>query len=96
MFEVMETARFKFVEPVDAAQAAAEVEVWLAAQPGFRSRVLLGPDREGYYTDLVRWGTAAAAEAAMAAMAQSDVAMAFMARIDPASVQMSHAPVLAG
>jgi hypothetical protein len=32
----------------------------------------------------------------MAAMAQSDVAMAFMARIDPASVQMSHAPVLAG
>ena len=96
MSEVMEIARFKFVEVVDAAQAAAEVEVWLAAQPGFRSRVLLGPDPEGYYTDLIRWETAAEAHEAMAAMAQSEVAMAFMARIDPASVQMSHAPVVVG
>jgi len=96
MSEVMEIVRFQFVEVVDAAQAAAEVEVWLAALPGVLSRVLLGPDPEGNYTNLVRCGTAAEADAAMAAMAQSAVAMAFRARIDPASVQVSRVPVVAG
>lgn len=96
MSEVMEIARFRFVEGARAAEAAAAVHAWLAAQPGFRSRVLLGPDGDGVHTDLVRWQTAADAQAAMVAMERSEVAMAFMAQIDPASVQMSHLPVLVG
>jgi heme-degrading monooxygenase HmoA len=96
--EVMEIARFRFVDgdAEAAARAAAGVSAWLQAQPGFRSRVLVGPDDEGAYTDLVRWRSAADAHAAMAAMEQSEVAMAFMAQIDPASVQLRHAPVRAG
>jgi heme-degrading monooxygenase HmoA len=96
MSEVMEMVRFTFAGGVDAAQVAAGVEAWLAAQPGFRSRVLVGPDPDGHYTDLVRWATEADAHAAMAAMEHSEVAMAFMARIDPASVQMKHVPVVLG
>ena len=136
MSEVMEIARFRFVEGARAAEAAAAVHAWLAAQPGFGAQetaaaaaakgdggggagwdstlsteatpahapsrssafeaVLLGPDGDGVHTDLVRWQTAADAQAAMVAMERSEVAMAFMAQIDPASVQMSHLPVLVG
>jgi heme-degrading monooxygenase HmoA len=94
--EVMEIARFRFIDGADAAPAAAAVAAWLSAQPGFRSRVLVGPDNEGYYTDLVRWQSAGDAHRAMEAMPSSDAAMAFMARIDPASVDMRHAPVVTG
>jgi Chondroitinase B len=56
--------------------------------------VLLSPDPDGYYTDLVRWRSSADAHGAMTAMQGSEIAMAFMARIDPAAVQMSHLPVV--
>jgi hypothetical protein len=92
----MEIARFRFVDGAAAATAAAAVGAWLSAQPGFRSRVLVGPDNDGYYTDLVRWRSVEDAHRAMEAMPGSDAAMAFMARIDPASVDMRHAPVVAG
>lgn len=94
MTEVMEIARFKTLEGQDARAAAAGVDAWLAARPGFVARVVLGPDAEGYYTDLVRWRSADDAHAAMAEMEQSADAAAFLAALDPSSVEMRHLPVV--
>lgn len=96
MSDILEIARFKFVDGANAAQSAGAIDAWLAAQPGFVSRVMVGPDADGYYTDLVRWQGAEPAQQAMAAMAQSVEAADFMRVVDPSSVQMSHVPVLVG
>lgn len=94
MHEVMEIARFSVNAGTDVAAAAASVDTWLARQPGFLGRTLVGPDAGGRYTDLVRWRSAADAHAAMQAFEQDPGACAFMAAIDPATVEMSHLPVV--
>ena len=80
-------------DPDSFARAAAGLDGWLAATPGFLGRCLsCGPD--GTWTDHVLWADMAAAMAAADAMPARPEAAAFMADIDPDSVAMRHATVL--
>lgn len=92
MADVMEIARFGVLEGADLT-AAEGIAAWLAAQPGFVSRTLVGPDAGGRYTDLVRWRSMDDARAAAAAMPSSPDAGAFMAIVDPSTVEMQHLEV---
>lgn len=66
---------------------------WLKAQPGFISRQLAERE-DGSYIDILIWSSRAEAEAAagqvMTVFGEADA----MTMIDPASVRMTHAPVL--
>ena len=94
--EVVEMARFSVAldRAADLRETAAGLERWLVKQPGFLSRILVGPDEHGAYTDLVRWRCLADAQAAGGLIMGEPSAQAFMAVITPGSVEMRHAPVL--
>lgn len=77
----------------DVQKAAASVGPWLAGQRGFVVRSLSCSD-EGLWTDHVLWASHEDATRAGAAFMAEPSAAAFMAMIDPESVQMSHAPVV--
>jgi hypothetical protein len=94
MAEVMEIVRFAMVGGADPRESAPGMDRWLAAQPGFVSRVLLGPDEEGRYTDLVRWSSLAEAHAAMERSQRDPELAALFAAIDPGAVEVIHLPVL--
>ncbi len=98
MNEVMELARFGVLAGVqtEAVRAHAhDLDSWLRTQPGFVARTLVGPDSEGWFTDIVRWRSQEQALAAAGRIMQEPSLAKFMALIDPARVQMSHAPVIA-
>lgn len=98
MRDVMELARFCVHEGVELETVrahAGDLDAWLRAQPGFVTRTLVGPDSEGWFTDIVRWRSHEQAHAAGARIMQEPSLAKFMALIDPARVQMSHLPVVA-
>lgn len=79
--------------PEALAEASAGLAGWLGGQAGFVARALSrAPD--GSYTDHVIWTSMEAAKAAAEAIMSAPAAGAFMALIDPASVEMSHAPIV--
>lgn len=93
---VMEMVTFKLktnTTPMQCVTASETVNAWAQAQPGFISRAL-SQGGDGMWFDVVYWQSAADAQAAsqqfMVDLAQSD----FMAMIDPATVNMTHAPVV--
>ncbi|MCU0907077.1 MAG: hypothetical protein MUF73_06430 [Rhodobacteraceae bacterium] len=80
-------------DPDRFAHAAAALDPWLAAAPGFLGRSLsCGPD--GIWTDHVLWADLSAATAAAEVLPARPEAAAFLAAIDPASVAIRHAPVV--
>ena len=89
---VVEIVTFRLVPGADPAAfraAAAATDAVLAADPAYGARVLLrGAD--GAWTDMVRWASLAAAEAAAARMMADPRAVPFMAMIDPATIAMRH------
>ena len=91
--EVMEVVRFRSLAPLG--EQSASVHAWLRARPGFVARVLLGPDAQGGWVDVVRWRSMADAEAAAAAMGSEPSLASFLLSIDPESVVMEHWPVAA-
>ena len=94
MNDVREIASFgATASAAEVRRAAAGMESWLATQTGFVSRVLVGPDAEGRWVDLVRWRSQEAAEAAAAQIMNAPAAGAFMAVIDPGTVSMRHLPL---
>ena len=97
MTDILEIARFQLAPGVagtDLPDRSAAIERWLAAQPGFRSRVLVGPDQAGRYTDVVRWASHEQAQAAAKALMAAPEAGPFLSAIDPESVDMAHAPIV--
>ena len=96
MADVMGMVRFRVMGGAELGAVAAGVGAWLSAQRGFVSRTLVGPDADGVYTDLVRWRSAEDAHAAMAACEDEPSVGAFMAAVDPATVDMRHVPVILG
>jgi hypothetical protein len=79
-------------DPDRFARAAAALDPWLAAAPGFLGRCLsCAPD--GTWTDHVLWADLPAAMAAAEALPARPEAAAFLAGIDMPSVTMRHAQV---
>jgi hypothetical protein len=79
-------------DPDAFARAAAALDPWLGATPGFLGRCLsCAPD--GLWTDHVLWADLAAATAAAEALPARPEAAAFLAAIDPSCVSMRHARV---
>ena len=98
MSDVIELAKFGVrggVSERAVQERARDLDAWLKQQPGFVGRTLVGPDAEGFFTDIVRWKSKAEAFAAGERVMKEPCAAAFMALIDPARVHMSHAPVVA-
>lgn len=71
---------------------AADVQTWVAQQPGYRSRTLLRTG-DGEYVDLVQWASLADAQAAAKLIGTAKAAGAFMQAINGPSVVMRHAAV---
>ena len=73
--------------------AARATEGPVAAQPGFRSRVL-SRDDSGLWTDHVQWADLASAEAAAQAVMAMPVFGPFVGFIDPSGMTLRHAQVV--
>ncbi len=95
MQSVMETVSFQ-LKPASTrdafVQSSAQVNTWARAQPGFQSRALSSGD-DGTWVDTVFWDSAQAAQQASALFMQDLAQSAFMAMIDPTTVQMAHRTV---
>ncbi len=78
--------------PEEVSKAASTVGPWLARQRGFVARSL-SCSNDGQWTDHVLWASHEDAARAGEAFMAEPSALAFMAMIDPESVQMNHAPV---
>lgn len=87
--EIVTFALVPGTDPDAFARAAAALDLWLAAVPGFRGRCL-SRSPEGAWTDHVLWADLAAATAAADALPARPEAAAFLAALDPASVRMRH------
>ncbi|MEM9073584.1 MAG: hypothetical protein AAGE52_34150 [Myxococcota bacterium] len=99
MSEVMELVKFRVTKeasPKAIAEGSRELTDWARGQPGFVSRVLVGPDERGTYTDIVRWKSMEAAKAAADVMPTVDSLKGFMTLLDMTSVEMAHVPVVNG
>jgi hypothetical protein len=77
----------------EVAGAAAAMAPFLAAAPGFLSRHLSCAD-DGLWTDHVVWTDHARAREAEKRLMQEPLAQAFFAMIEPASVAMTHSPIV--
>jgi hypothetical protein len=77
------------IEATVFARAAAALDPWLAACPGFAGRCL-SRSADGSWTDHLHWADMAAAEAAAAALPTRPEAMDFLSAIAPDSVAMRH------
>lgn len=93
---VLETVTFRLFPAADPGAflaAAHDTAPALRRQPGFVARrLVLGGD--GLWTDHVEWADGAAAQAAAQAVMADPAFAPFMALIDPATVDMRHAPIL--
>ena len=93
---VVEIVTFRLIAGADETafrEAAQATDAALKANPAYGARVLTR-DPSGLWTDMVRWSSLAAAEAAAQGMMTDPAFGPFMALIDPASVQMRHADVV--
>ena len=93
---VIEVVTFRLLPGLDEAgflDAARATRDALRAQPGFLRRSL-ARDASGLWTDLIEWQSLSQAHAAADAMMQDPAFGPFMAAIDPATIDMSHRPVI--
>ena len=72
--------------------ANGEINDWLKRQPGFINR-RLGVREDGTWVDILFWEDGRTASEAAAKLVAELGQCAAMAAIDPASIDMSHAPV---
>jgi hypothetical protein len=89
---VMELVQFRAAPGVSEATlvaAAAAIEPWLRACPGFLSR-RLAVDEDRVWADCVVWSDMRAAQAAAKALPTIPSAAPFLEAIDMASVRMRH------
>jgi hypothetical protein len=80
--------------PAAMAEAAQGMSGWLQSLPGFVQR-RLSVSADGRFTDVVEWRDMASAREAAALFPTVPQALAFMALIDMASINMSHGEILA-
>lgn len=93
---VVEIVTFRLIAGADEGafrQAAAATDAVLRTNPAYGARVL-SRDEAGLWTDVVRWSSLTAAEAAAAGMMTDPAFGPFLSLIDPATVQMRHAQVI--
>jgi hypothetical protein len=93
---VAEIVTFRLVtgsDPAEFVNAARAVEPLLQATGQVLSRTL-SQGEDGIWTDHITWASMAAAAATANAMMADPVAAPMMRMIDPAHVQMRHAPVV--
>lgn len=93
---VAEIVTFHLIPGSDAAAflaAARATEAPVAAQPGFRRRVL-SRDDSGLWTDHVEWADLASAEAAAQAVMAMPEFGPFASFIDPSDMTLRHAQVV--
>lgn len=92
---ILEIVHFKTTPNASAetfAEAASQMESWLASQPGFvQRRLALGDD--GVWTDCVEWRDMAAAQDAASGIGSAPQAKAMLALIAMDSVSMKHASI---
>lgn len=94
MTQSLEIAAFNLTaDAQDFAVANTEVTAWLSRQPGFKSRLLARKD-DGSHLDLIVWESHEAATTAAAKMGEI-MGLRAMSMMDPATMTMSHATVLA-
>lgn len=91
--EVVSFAAKAPFSPTTVVERARGIAAWLEAQPGFVSRVLVGPDAHGTFFDIVRWQNEGSAHAAAEKVMREPAMGAFMEVIDEATVQMRHLPI---
>jgi heme-degrading monooxygenase HmoA len=75
-------------------EAVRAVDTFLAKRPGFLSRQVLTVDADDSRVDLVWWSDLADAQGAADAIRSDPHAASFMACLDPASVDLSHARLM--
>ncbi|MDJ1017149.1 MAG: hypothetical protein QNJ35_11605 [Paracoccaceae bacterium] len=93
---VLEIVTFRLAEGADDAafvEAARGTEAKLRER-GALTRRFLTKDETGTWTDVIEWTSMAEALAAAEAVMASEAFAPFSAMIDPASVEMRHAPIL--
>lgn len=93
---VVEIVTFRLIAGADEGafrEAAQATDAVLSANPAYGARVLTR-DPSGLWTDVVRWSSLAAAEAAAAGIMTDPAFGPFLALIDPATVEMRHAEVV--
>lgn len=96
--EIMEMVTFRPLAGVAQAtvvERARDIHEWLAAQPGFVRRALVGPDETGAFVDVVHWRSLRDATEAGEKIMQAPCAAGLMQLISPESVRMQHLPVVA-
>ena len=90
---VIECVLFRLVEgtePSAFAAIAADLNTWIAGQPGFVARAL-SCTADDEWIDHVTWASMEDAQTAAAKLMQTPEAEAFMSAINPSSVAMRHA-----